>query len=140
MKKTILEIYASLVCFVTVVCCSIWLGAGAYSLIGVVAPEITLDSWGYQRHQSNEEFSLHQAIKAGPMVVGANPFEEGQRVEQVELLSDQEITEQRLASYKLALQSEVRKNKQSLLKSVIVVVICLPLFLFHWRLVRPNKT
>ncbi|MCS5586889.1 MAG: hypothetical protein NZ697_00185 [Porticoccaceae bacterium] len=72
--------------------------------------------------------------------MGSNGFEEKDKLEQVEPLSDQEITEQRLASYKLALQSEVRKNKQSLLKSVIVVVICLPLFLIHWRLVRPKKT
>ena len=106
-------------------------------MIGVVAP-VTLDSWGYQRHQSNQQFTK------GPIgesfVLGSNGFEERDKLEQVEPLSGREITEQRLASYKLELQSEVRKNKQSLLKSVIVVVICLPLFLIHWRLVRPKKT
>jgi hypothetical protein len=43
MKKTVFEIYSSLVCFVTIICCSVWLGMGLYSLVGVLKPEVTMN-------------------------------------------------------------------------------------------------
>ena len=63
---------------------------------------------------------------------------EANRPEPIENVSDKEITAKRLASYQLELQSEVRKNQQELIKSLIVLFICLPLFIVHWRFVRPK--
>ena len=54
MKKTVFEICSSLVCFVTVICCSVWLGIGLYSLVGVLEPEITLDKWSYEMYQIDQ--------------------------------------------------------------------------------------
>jgi len=132
MKKTFLEIYALLVCFITMVCFSVWLGLSGYNFIGVIAPEITIDAWAYERHQSNELFSA-EPLRVEPMMLGPNPFEAGDITQPVESLSDEEITEQRLASYQLALDSEVRVNFQSMLRGLIVILICIPLFLIHWR-------
>ena len=134
MKRPIFEIYASLVCFVTIVCCSVWLGMGLYSLAGVLKPKITLDSWRYQRHQSNRQFQ--QPALGEPIFLGPPSAVEAYKPEPIENLSDKEITEQRLASYQLELQSEVRKNQEKLIKSLIAVFICLPLYFLHWRFLR----
>tara|TARA_B100000768_G_C11211800_1_gene346359 strand:- start:142 stop:546 length:405 start_codon:yes stop_codon:yes gene_type:complete len=132
MKRTLLEIYALLVCFVSVVCFSVWLGIGLYSLIGVLSPETTVDSWVYQRHQSNEKFSA-----VSPMTI--NPFENQDRIEKQEQLPENTLTKNRLDSYVQALKAEVRSNTQSILRSVIVTVISMLLFLVHWRLLKPRK-
>lgn len=134
MNKTLLEIYALLVCFITTVCFSVWLGLSAYNFVGVIAPEVTIDSWAYERHRSNQLFSVEPLI-VEPIMLGPNPFEADTTPQPVEPLSDEEITEQRLASYQLALDSEVRANLQSMLRGLIVILICIPLFLIHWRYV-----
>ena len=136
MKKTVFEIYSSLVCFVTIICCSVWLGMGLYSLVGVLKPEITMDSWRYQRHQSNQQFQ--QPALGEPIFLGSPAALEINKPKPIESLSDKEITAKRLASYQLELQSEVRENQLELIKSLIAVFICLPLFLVHWRFVRPK--
>ena len=136
MKKTVFEIYSSLVCFVTIICCSVWLGSGLYSLAGVLKPEITMDSWRYLKHQSNQQFQ--QPVLGEPIFLGPTSAVEANKSEPIENLSDKEITAKRLAGYQLELQSEIRKNQQELIKSLIAVFICLPLFLVHWRFVRPK--
>ena len=135
MKKTVFEIYSSLVCFVAIICCSVWLGIGLYSMAGIFEPEITLDSWTYQRHQSNQHF---QPLLEEPIFLGPSSTIEVNKPGQIENLSGNEISIKRLESYQLELQSEVRKNQQELIKSLIAVFICLPLFFLHWRFVRPK--
>jgi hypothetical protein len=133
MKKTVFEIYSSLVCFVAIICCSVWLGIGLYSMAGIFEPEITLDSWTYQRHRSNQHF---QPLLEEPILLGPSSTIEVNKPEQIENLSGNEISKKRLESYRLELQSEVRKKQQTLIKSLIVVFICLPLFFIHWRFVK----
>ena len=133
MKKTVFEIYSSLVCFVAITCCSVWLGTGLYSMAGIFEPEITLDSWTYQRHQSNQHF---QPLLEEPIFLGPSSTIEVNKPGQIENLSGNEISKKRLESYQLELQSEVRKKQQTLIKSLIAVFICLPLFFIHWRFVK----
>jgi hypothetical protein len=133
MKKTVFEIYSSLVCFVAIICCSVWLGIGLYSMAGIFEPEITLDSWTYQRHRSNQHF---QPLLEEPILLGPSSTIEVNKPEQIENLSGNEISKKRLESYRLELQSEVRKKQQTLIKSLIAVFICLPLFFIHWRFVK----
>jgi hypothetical protein len=133
MKKTVFEIYSSLVCFVAIICCSVWLGIGLYSMAGIFEPEITLDSWTYQRHRSNQHF---QPLLEEPILLGPSSTIEVNKPEQIENLSGNEISKKRLKSYRLELQSEVRKKQQTLIKSLIAVFICLPLFFIHWRFVK----
>jgi hypothetical protein len=133
MKKTVFEIYSSLVCFVAIICCSVWLGIGLYSMAGIFEPEITLDSWTYQRHQSNQHF---QPLLEEPIFLGPSSTIEVNKPGKIENLSGNEISKKRLESYQLELQSEVRKKQQTLIKSLIAVFICLPLFFIHWRFVK----
>lgn len=134
MKKTVFEIYSSLVCFVTVICCSVWLGMGLYSLVGVLEPEITLDKWSYEMYQIDQ--NPYPLLSEEPFILGPPETIEIKKPEPFVTKSDKQMAEERLANYQLVLKSEIRKNKQTLLKSFIAVIICLPLFFIHWRFIR----
>ncbi|MDG2018609.1 MAG: hypothetical protein P8J25_04095 [Porticoccaceae bacterium] len=135
MKNPLLEIYSSLVCFVAIVCCSVWLGMGLYGLVGVLEPKITLDKWSYEMYQPDQYPS---SLLAEPFILESPEVIEIKNPEPFLPKSDKQIAEERLVNYQLALKSEIRKNKQTLFKSLVAVFICLPLFIFHWRFVRPK--
>ena len=90
MKKSLLEIYALAVCFVTVICFSIVLGIGLYDILEMSNPEMTIKSYQYQKHQSNEAFTRNWSKKK----------EKG---------SKSEITEIREKSYSVALKADIEK-------------------------------
>ena len=133
MKKTVFEIYSSLVCFVTVICCSVWLGMGLYSLVGVLEPEITLNKWYYEMYQIDQNPS--PLLSEEPFMLGPPETIEIKKPEPFVPKSNKQMAKERLANYQLVLKSEIRKNKQTLLKSFIAVIICLPLFFIHWRFI-----
>ena len=105
-------------------------------MAGVLKPEVTMNGWAYEAHQSNQTF--HKPILGEPIFLGPTSAVEANKSEPIENLSDKEITAKRLASYQLELQSEVRKNQQELIKSLIALFICLQLFIVHWRFLRPK--
>lgn len=123
MKKSILEIYALAVCFATVVCFVIALGVSIYDAIRIANPEFTINSYEYNRHQSNDAYwksayrcSIDDKKEQRP--------------------SDEELTKQRLASYQRVTKSELRYAFQSLAQNMIALVMAIVLFLVHWRLAR----
>ncbi len=133
MKKTLLEIYALLICFGAVVCFSIWIGIGTYSLVGVFSPELTVNSWVYEKHQSNDRFWKGKSDLANPFLGREKTTKVPERpIEDI-------LTKNRLESYQQALKIEVRDNKQTLLQTVIIIVICMLLFFAHWRLAKSTK-
>lgn len=124
MRRSVLEIYALAVCFVTVVCLIVSLGIGIYSIVEVANPAFTLDSHDFLRHQSNDAYWSNP-----PMI----PLDDkGNRIRPPE----QELTRQRLESYTRALRIEQRGGLQTLTKVFIVILIDLIVFGVHWRLGR----
>src|SRR6266436_275612 len=117
MKRTILEIYALAVCFVTVVCAVVSLGIGIWNVIEIVNPEFTLSSYEHGRHQSNDAFF-------------------GGAERQSQALSEEEKTKRRAASYAIAVGAEQRGGVQSLVVVSIILAIDAVVFLVHWRLAR----
>ncbi len=115
MKKSLLEIYALAVCFVTVICFAIVLGIGLYDILEMSNPEMTIKSYQYQRHQSNEAFSRNKS-------------------KYKEKYSEAEITKIREKSYSVALKAEQRDAIQSFIRVLIIMLIDIIIFLIHWRL------
>jgi len=134
MKKTLLEIYALLICLVSVICFSIWLGVGTYSLVGIFAPDITMDAYSYQKHQTNDRYWESNAPYLGEL-----PFQEMEEASKQARPDENELTKKRLASYTEELNIETRNNKQSILRSIIVSFITALLFLLHWRLAKSAR-
>lgn len=116
-KKSLLEIYALAVCFVTVVCFVIALGIGLYDMVELAFPEFSLSSYEYDRHLSDEAF-----MRRWPKDKKRPP--EG------------EITKLREESYQTELRKEQRSAMQSLVQILIVLVIDVVLFFVHWRLAK----
>lgn len=133
MKKTLLEIYALLVCFVSISCFSITAGVGLYSIVAFASPELTLHNWEYERHQSNDQFWEQQ----GPF---AMPVETEEAMTGKSKLpkrpSEAELTKARTKSYANALRSERRSALQTILQTSIIALIAMLLFLIHWRIAR----
>jgi hypothetical protein len=128
MKKSLLELYALAVCFVTIVCSAITIGVGVYNIIGIYKPEFTLPSHEYERHQTNEKFAM-QIIVDYP--------NEGRKTN----MSEEEKTRQRVVSYDTALKSESRGSVQALVKVVIITIISVLLFIIHWLIaIRARET
>ena len=132
MKKTVVEIYALAVCFVTVVCFVVSMGFGSYGVIGMVSPEFTMSSLTYTQHQTNDAFWSAPSGWSGP--IGARFRGPGETLK--ERPSEPELTKQREESYARALASERRDNAQVAVKALIVIVIDLVVFLCHWLVAR----
>lgn len=131
MKKTALEIYALLVCFVTVICFAIAFGLAAYGVLGIASPSFTMSSFTYAQYQTNDAFwNVHGT---------PSPSRRGADDTPKERPNEAELTKQREAAYDRALVSERRDNLQSVVKSLIVIFIDVILLLLHGRIVRRER-
>ncbi len=120
MKKTIIEIYALAVCFVTVICLVISSGIGLYDLVEISNPEFTISSHEYKKYQTNESFINNDCG------------------EEKEILSDkeEEITKKRMESYQNLLSIEQRNAFQSLTIVLIIIILNIVVFFIHWRIAK----
>ena len=121
MKKTLLEIYALAVCFVAIICAAIMLGIGAYDVVEMSKPEMTLRSWDYQRYQTNEGFT--RDWPAGK-----------------EIPDDAKVTALRQEGYRVAVKAEQRDAVQSMVRVFIILLIDGLIFFAHWRLARRARS
>ena len=119
-KRTFLELYALVVCFINVLIGSIAVGIILYSIISIASPEFTLSSWQYSKYQSNDEFAESFSDK-------------------FENMSEQEITRKREDAYQIALKAEQRDGRQSIVRLSIVLLIQIILFLVHWKLAKRQR-
>ncbi len=124
MKKSLLEIYALAVCFATIVCFVISLGVAIYSIVEIINPEFTMNSYEYKRYQSNDAYWLSRVDDY------RNKEKEMQRP------SEDELTKQRTEGYRLAVISEKRDGYQGLTKTGIIILINILVFFIHWRIAR----
>ena len=131
MKRSFVEIYGLAVCFVTLLCFVIALGAGIYDLLQVAFPEFTLNAYEYERHQSNDSFRNAPRSRAqwtAPPSRGAGPG--------IAEATEDETTRQREDSYRSVLRAERRQAGQSLVMVGIVMLIDVLVFFPHWILAR----
>lgn len=127
MKRSLLEIYALAVCFVTVVCFVIALGVAIYSLVQIARPDFTMSSWEYDQFQSNDAFWAKRANSIVSDKTKERPSEEV-------------LTKRREAQFVVALRNEQRAGGQSLVKALIVVLIDIVVFAVHWIMARRART
>jgi hypothetical protein len=126
LKKSILEVYAMAVCFVCVLCFVVSAGLAMYGLVGMANPEFTMSSWTYGQHQTNDAF-----------VAGPPEFPRiGEGEQRRERPPEAELTQKRVDSFARAIASERRASAQTVVKTVIVMLIDLLVFLFHWYVGR----
>lgn len=131
MQRSIVQIYAALVCFVTVVCFAIALGFLLYACVKVAAPSVTMNASEYQTYQSDDLFWERRLQRT--MYAPEGRATESSRP------PDSELKDQRLSAYRLAMAAERRSGIQTIIRATIICLIDILLFGFHWRLIRPTR-
>jgi len=126
MPRTVLQIYAAAVCFVSVGCLAIALGIAAYGVIGVVNPALT----------------AHPMSLVPPPTppLGTTPWPAESMaptgVAPVSPAVGADDANRKAAALETGLRNEVLISKQSTLRWGIVALISALLFVSHWRILR----
>ncbi|MBI1899782.1 MAG: hypothetical protein HYS13_01550 [Planctomycetia bacterium] len=116
--RSLIQIYALAVCFVTLMCFVVALGIGLYDMVQMAAPNFTLES--YQPYQSNDAFVQYFPDKKE--------------------LPAGEITRLRDEGLRDALRFEQRAALQSGVFVLIIVAIDIVVFAVHWRIARKERS
>src|SRR5881296_2093022 len=118
MKRVALEIYALTVCLGAVCCLAIYLGMCVWHVAGLKYPELTVSSYEFDWHQTDEAFLAHTrcADSVAPTLTPAA------------------LTSKRLESYANVLRGERHEHVQGLVQGAIGFTIALVVFAIHWVL------
>ncbi|MEQ1774493.1 MAG: hypothetical protein ABL891_11985 [Burkholderiales bacterium] len=128
MKKTALEIYALAVCLFAVILFVVCSGIAVYSTIQISNPEFTMRSWTYQMYRSNDVYWDRQTrYRDRDGKATARPDEV-------------ELTRQRTEAFAEEVMVEKRDGMQYLVKSLIVLILGIVVFLIHWALARKARS
>jgi len=125
--KSKLEIYALAVCFAAVVCLVISISVAGYSIVRIVDPGLTMSSYNYNKYQTNDRFWESKQAYAKDQSAMKRPSEE-------------ELTKQRQEALRIELGEEKRGGLQSLIRTLMFVVVGAVALLLHWRIARRART
>ena len=129
MKKTILEVYSLTVCFVTLICFAVALGVMLYQAFLLLNPELSLGSYQYEKHISNE--SYWEKTKPSPSKSDCGV--------EVTKPNDELLTKQREESLQRAIDKERRESKKSLVLALIIMLIDIIVFIPHWLIATRSR-
>ena len=129
MPRTVLQIYAAAVCFVSVGCLSIALGIAAYSTIGMFNPGLTA-------HPMSLVPPPAAPYVMPPMPADAAGLPGSPNAPSTSPPVAGDEANRRAAALEAGLRNEVIVSKQSVLRWGIVALISVLLFLTHWRILR----
>ncbi len=128
MPRTVLQIYAAAVCFVSVGCLSIALGIAAYGAIGVLNPALTA-------HPLSLVPAPAPPYAMAPMPADGAALGGTSAAPLSPAVAGDEAT-RKAAALENGLRNEVIVSKQAVLRWGIVALISALLFLSHWRILR----
>lgn len=158
MKKTILEIYALAVCFAAVVCSTVTLGFGLWSVLEIAMPEFTVSNYVYENYQDNESYlpskrrcedsdgltaeeaAADAAAAAATAAATAESSGKADARRKCKPLSDAEITAERERAWNRELRKERRDGMQTLVRCLLVLLVNLIVFAPHWYLAKRART
>ena len=123
MKKTLLEIYALIVCLITGVWSLISVGIILFCLLRISNPDFTMPSYEYGRFQSNDAY-----------------FQYCCKDDKKEKPSEDELTKRRQEAYVIDLKGESRQGSQEIIKQLIAVLLNAVVFSIHWKLSKKARS
>ena len=124
--KSKLEIYALSVCFAAVVCLVISTGIAGYSVFEIIAPELTMSSYKYDRYQTNEAYwkSITSYLKDEKAEVKPN---------------EEELTKRRQKAFVVAVKAEKREGAQLLIRCLMFILASGITLLIHWKIAQKSR-
>lgn len=123
MKKSLIEIYALSVCFVTVACFVVTIGLALWDVVEFSMPEFTINQHQYNHHQTDEAYLDHISRRSQYKGDDAEPLPSGE-----------ELTTAREKSYEFVISSEKRSALQEFFQKLIIMIIDAIAFLIHWKI------
>ncbi len=139
MKKTWLEIYALLVCFVCVTCVVIVTGLSLWNIIEMSAPEFAMDSATWTRLSSDEQYKSSWEFKS--RYCDENSTEETSPKNKCKPApQDANVTEQRLTEFALKKAETTRSGFRDFVQHLIVLLVSGVALFFHWRIANRARS
>lgn len=123
------QVYALTVCFFTMACLAITTGLALWNILKIAVPTLTLSQGEYRAHQSDEAYLEHLSTKYSYKI------ENGQYT----LPEIEKIPAIRERAYSEMLASERHGAMGSFLFQLIIIIVDLAVYWFHWRMVREEK-
>jgi hypothetical protein len=130
MPRTVIQIYAAAVCFVSVGCLAVALGIATYSAIGVVNPSLTANPMLLVPPPSSPPLPFPVAPPDSARVTGVTGTAGSQP------LSAEDEAIRKAAALEFNLRTESTLSRQSVIRQGIVALISALLFVVHWRILR----
>ena len=130
MHRPILDIYAALVCFVSIACLALATGIILYNAVSITIPSLTLHPMAVPPGETRD------FLRERPMPFDGSRLPADAQTQSRQPLSEEEMAKRRLAEEAYALQAERRVALQSLIRWSIAGAIALVLFVAHWRILR----
>ncbi|MCK5819542.1 MAG: hypothetical protein KAH18_09905 [Psychromonas sp.] len=125
--KSKLEIYALSVCFASMICLVIASSIGIYSIFEVTAPKFTMLSYDYAKYQSNDTYwddVNNNDSKASDEAIRPNR---------------DTLTKDRLDKFFVAIKAEQREGYQTLLKTLIFILVTGSALFIHWKIAKQSR-
>jgi hypothetical protein len=127
MKKSLLEIYALSICFVSALTVLVGLATAADALIGIIAPSV-MTTLPYNE-QTNDNYwgtARLQTFDQNTKVYGPRPSEE-------------KLTQMRLAAIEQQNENTRLSSIQTAIKSGLMIIIAAIFFAFHWQIAKRQR-
>lgn len=128
MKRAV-QIYALTVCFFTMACLAITTGLALWNGLKIAVPSLTLSKNEFQAYQSDEAYLEYLSNKYSYKI----------KKEQYTLPEKHEVTSVRERAYSESIASERHGAIKSLLFQLIIILVDLAVYWFHWRMVRDER-
>lgn len=128
MKRAV-QVYALTVCFFTMACLAITTGLALWSGLKIAVPTLTLSKSEYRAHQSDEAYLEHLSAKYSYKI----------KNDQYTLPDIEQIPAMRERAYSELVASERHGAMNSFLFQLIIIIVDLAVYWFHWRMVREEK-
>ncbi len=139
MKRTVIEIYALLVCFGAMACLSINTGLVIYDVVSLVKPSLIINDYQYKNHQNNNNYWQHQLSRSNTIKINDSTLNPKKNEQNIKRPLESKLTQQRLNSYQSVIEAEKRNVIKGLISELIVILVSLVLFFIHWRFVLNKK-
>lgn len=124
--KSKLEIYALSVCFAAVVCLAISMGIAGYSIFQITAPVLTMNSYKYDKYQTNESYWKSKASCSKEEKAESKPGEEA-------------LTKQRIEAFSIEVKGVQREGFQALIQCFMFILVSSIALLIHWKIAQKSR-
>ena len=124
--KTKLEIYALSVCFAAVVCLVISMGIAGYSIFEITEPQLTIDSYKYNKYQTNEAYWKSKASCGKEDKVEEKP-------------GDEALTRQRIEAFSIEIKGVEREGFQALIRCFMFILVSSIALYIHWKIAKKSR-